>query len=84
MGFACVVPTKFFHSSKYTLYCLVVPVLHDSMMMFQARSEMFCCLSLVLTRDVPSVEVWAIEGAVWSRCVVTGEGRRPPVQVLGG
>ena len=84
MGFACVVLTKFFHLSKYTLFCMVVPVLHDSMMMSQALTEMFCCLSLVLTRDMPSVEVWATEGAVWSCRVVTGEGRPPSVEVLAG
>ena len=54
------------------------------MTMSQACAEMFCCLSLVVTGDMPSVEVWTTEGAVWSCCVVTGEGRPPSVEVLAG
>ena len=63
---------------------MVVPVLHVSMMMSQALPEMFRCLSLVLTRDMRSVEVWATEGAVWSCRVVTGEGRPPSLEVMAG
>ena len=63
---------------------MVVPVLHDSMMMSQALAEMFSCLSLVLTRDMPSVEVWATESAVWSCRVVTEEERPLSVEVMAG
>ena len=51
---------KFVHLSRYTRYCLVVPVLHDSMMISQVRVGMFCYFSLFRTRDKPSVEAWAI------------------------
>ena len=84
LWFASVDLTKFLHLFKCTRYCLMVLVLHDSMMMPQAPAEMFCCLSLVLTRDMPAVEVWATEGAVWSCRMLTGEGRPPSIDLLAG
>ena len=73
---------KFAHLSRYTRYCLVVPVLHDSMMISQVRVGMFCCLSLFRTRDKPSVEAWAIMGGFCSCCVVVVVKIPPWVEVL--
>lgn len=75
---------KSVHFSRYTRYCLVVPVLHDSKNISQAHFEIFFCRSLVRTRDMPSLEVWAITGGAWSCCVTAVEEIPPWVEVLAG
>ena len=67
--------------------CVVLPLIQILSVLYGGASppllaEMFCCLSLVLTRDMSSVEIWATEGAVWSCRVVTEEGRPPSVEVM--
>ena len=73
---------KFVQLSRYTRYCLVVPVIHDSMMILQVRVGMFCCPSLVRTRDKPSVEAWAIMGGFCSCCLVIVVKIPPWVEIL--
>lgn len=70
---------------RYLFHYLIKPsFINDFSMISQAWAEMFCCVSLVLTRDTPSVEVWATERVVWSCRMVTGEGIPPSVEALAG